>query len=153
MFFRYIGYFAKNVNFLKKFFVLCLISWYILEIPRRSFLPLSEWQGLRCFLILLSLVVHTGDSSSVVPPSVGMTGFGWIFSRLSFLSSSLLEWYFLTVILRSEAMWGSTVYNSGSTWLRNTYSRFLVEPFWVLCRNDRVGWIVLVWVLFSTHNL
>ena len=41
IFFRYICYFAKNVNFPKKFFVLGFISWYILEIPRRTLLGFS----------------------------------------------------------------------------------------------------------------
>ena len=114
IFFRYIGYFTKNVNFPKKFFALGLISWYILEIPRRSFLPLSEWRGLGVFLV-------------------------WVFAQFPFWNDT-----YQSVVLRSKATWGSTVYNSGSTWLRYTYSRFLVGRF-SLARNDRV------WGVFCFH--
>ena len=85
IFFRYIGYFAKNVNFPKKVFC----SYFY-------------------------LVVYTGDSSSVVPPSVGMTGLSGLFS---------FEFYFP----RTFRMTGLRLFFI-FTFSLGTYWRFLVEP-------------------------
>ncbi len=121
IFFRYIGYFAKNVNFPKKFFVLGLISWYILEIPRRSFHSLCRndraMSGFFLFWVLFSTPIWNGGVEVV------------------FISTFLRGTYWRFLLEPSGFSVGMTY-----CWFvsHGSYSRFLVGRS-SLARNDRAG--------------
>ena len=104
---------------------------------------LLEWRIWGCFLFLLFLVVDTGDSSSVVPSSLGMTGLGGLFS-FEFFSTPIWN------DTSNTSSWGMSV----SEWREDLELILRVlhdcevhtgdsssNPFRVLCRNDGVGWI------------